>query len=79
MQKRVALVTGGDHDIGFESCRLLARSGLTVLLKTREPSKGNIAVNKLVSKEELDAIFLLLDVTNKDHIKNISRSRTTVR
>ena len=51
----------------------LARSGFTVLLTGRDPNKGNMAVNKLVNNEGLDVIFYLLDVTNKDHIKTISK------
>lgn len=73
MRKKIALVTGGNRGIGFESCRQLARSGFTVLLTARDPNNGNTAVNKLVNDEGLDVIFYLLDVTNKDHIKNISR------
>ena len=73
MRKKIALVTGGNRGIGFESCRQLARSGFTVLLTARDPNNGNTAVNKLVNDEGLDVIFCLLDVTNKDHIKNISR------
>jgi NAD(P)-dependent dehydrogenase (short-subunit alcohol dehydrogenase family) len=72
MRKRIALVTGGNRGIGFETCRQLARSGFTVLLTARDPNKGNMAVNKLVDKEELDVIFHLLDVTNRDHIKTLS-------
>ena len=73
MQRRVALVTGGNRGIGFESCHQLARSGFTVLLTARDPSKGNMAANKLVKNEGLDVTFYLLDVTNKDQIMNISR------
>lgn len=73
MRKKIALVTGGNRGIGFESCRQLARSGFTVLLTARDPNNGNTAVNKLVNDEGLDVIFYLLDVTNKDHIKNVSR------
>jgi NAD(P)-dependent dehydrogenase (short-subunit alcohol dehydrogenase family) len=73
MRKKIALVTGGNRGIGFESCRQLARSGFTVLLTARDPNNGNTAVNKLVNDAGLDVIFCLLDVTNKDHIKNVSR------
>jgi len=70
--KRIALVTGGNRGLGLETCRQLARSGLTVLLTARNPDKGNKAANDLVDKEGLDVIFHLLDVTNKDHINTIS-------
>jgi NAD(P)-dependent dehydrogenase (short-subunit alcohol dehydrogenase family) len=71
--KRIALVTGGNRGLGFETCRQLAKSGFTVLLTTRDPNKGNLAVNELIDKEGLDVIFYLLDVTNKDHINTISK------
>jgi len=69
--KRIALVTGGNRGLGFETCRQLAKSGFTVLLTARDPNKGNLAVNELTDKEGLDVIFYLLDVTNKDHIDTI--------
>ena len=72
MQKGVALVTGGNRGIGFESCRQLARSGFTVLLTARDPIKGNRATSKLAQNEGLDVVFYMLDVTNKNHIMNIS-------
>lgn len=52
MKKRVALVTGGNRGLGFETCRQLAISAFTVLLTTRDP-------NKLVDKEGLDVIYHL--------------------
>lgn len=71
--KRIALVTGGNRGLGFETCRQLARSGFTVLLTARNPDKGNETANKLADKEGLDVIFYLLDVTNKDHINTMSK------
>jgi NAD(P)-dependent dehydrogenase (short-subunit alcohol dehydrogenase family) len=69
--KRIALVTGGNRGLGFETCRQLARTGFTVLLTARDQKKGNLAANELTEREGLDVIFYLLDVTNKDHIKII--------
>ena len=71
--KRIALVTGGNRGLGFETCRQLAKSGFTVLLTARDTNKGNLAVNELVDKEGLGVTFYLLDVTNKDHINIISK------
>lgn len=59
MQKRIALVTGGNRGIGLETCRQLARLGFTVLLTARDPNKGNMAVNKLVNKRRVGCYFLL--------------------
>ncbi len=71
--KRIALVTGGNRGLGFETCRRLAKSGFTVLLTARNPDKGNEAANELTDKEGLDVIFFLLDVTNKDQINTMSK------
>jgi NAD(P)-dependent dehydrogenase (short-subunit alcohol dehydrogenase family) len=73
MKKRIALVTGGNRGLGFEACRQLARSGLTVILTARDPNKGNIAAIQLADKEGLDVIFYVLDVTNSDNIKDIAK------
>lgn len=70
--KRIAVVTGGNRGLGFETCRQLARSGFTVLLTARDSKKGNETANKLADKEGLDVIFHLLDVTNTDHFNTIS-------
>ncbi|MGH9911301.1 MAG: SDR family NAD(P)-dependent oxidoreductase [Nitrososphaeraceae archaeon] len=70
--KRIALVTGADRGLGFETCRQLVRSGFTVLLTARDSIKGNEAANGLVDKEGLDVIFHLLDLTNRDQINIIS-------
>ena len=47
---RVALVTGGNRGIGFETCRQLARFGYTVILGARDPSKGRAAADLLVAE-----------------------------
>ncbi len=73
MKKRIALVTGGNRGLGFETCRQLARSGLTVILTARDPDKGNIAAIQLADTEGLDVIFYVLDVTNSGHIRDIAK------
>lgn len=44
---RVALVTGANKGLGFEVARGLARLGLTVLLGSRDPAKGEEAAVRL--------------------------------
>jgi NAD(P)-dependent dehydrogenase (short-subunit alcohol dehydrogenase family) len=73
MKKRIALVTGGNRGLGFETCRQLARSGLTVILTARDPDKGNIAAIQLANTEGLDVIFYVLDVMNSGHIRDIAK------
>ena len=68
--KKIALVTGANRGIGFETCKQLSELGLTVILTSRDPSKGKIAA-KTLTATGLDLIFYQLDVTNKNNIRNV--------
>ncbi|MGH9901300.1 MAG: SDR family NAD(P)-dependent oxidoreductase, partial [Pyrinomonadaceae bacterium] len=59
--KKVALVTGANKGIGFETARQLARQGVTVLLGARDEGRGREAEAKLKA-EGLDVSFIRLDV-----------------
>jgi NAD(P)-dependent dehydrogenase (short-subunit alcohol dehydrogenase family) len=61
--KKIALVTGANKGIGFETARQLAKQGITVLLGARDERKGEEATGKLRS-EDLDVRFLKLDVSD---------------
>lgn len=61
---RIALITGANKGIGFETARQLGQQGIRVLIGARDESRGAAAVEKL-RKEKIDAQFLALDVTNK--------------
>ncbi len=67
-QKRVALVTGANRGIGFETARQLARHGLTVVASARDEARGVAAQQRLV-EQGLDAHFMLLDVTSATSIQ----------
>ena len=67
MDRRVAVVTGGNKGIGFEICRQLAGQGLRVLLTSRDPRKGEEAAQRL-RKEGLDVTFRTLDVDSDDSV-----------
>ena len=49
-EERVALVTGGNRGIGVEICRQLAKSGVRVILGSRDASKGIAAARNLTTK-----------------------------
>ena len=63
MDKRLAVVTGGNRGIGYEICRQLAHKGLRVLLTSRDAEKGRAAHKKL-EKEGLAVLHQRLDVAD---------------
>jgi NAD(P)-dependent dehydrogenase (short-subunit alcohol dehydrogenase family) len=67
--KRIALVTGANKGLGFETSRALAKNGIKVLLGSRNLERGEKAVEAL-KKEGLDVELLHIDVSNADSIKN---------
>jgi NAD(P)-dependent dehydrogenase (short-subunit alcohol dehydrogenase family) len=69
--KKIALVTGANRGLGFETCRQLARLGLTVILSARDFTKGEVAAKQLVERG-LDVIFYELDVLNQSHMNRIT-------
>jgi NAD(P)-dependent dehydrogenase (short-subunit alcohol dehydrogenase family) len=66
-EKKIALVTGANRGIGFETSRQLAQSGIKVLMGARHEKKGAAAGQKLQAAG-LDVQVVLLDVTRSDHI-----------
>lgn len=68
---RVALVTGANNGIGFETCRQLAQHGIKVILTARDKQKGNESAEKL-QNEGLDVVFLQLDVTKEESIRQVA-------
>jgi NAD(P)-dependent dehydrogenase (short-subunit alcohol dehydrogenase family) len=70
-RKRIALVTGANRGLGFETCRQLAQLGLTVILSARDVTKGEKAAKQLIERG-LDVIFYELDVSNQSYISRIA-------
>jgi NAD(P)-dependent dehydrogenase (short-subunit alcohol dehydrogenase family) len=65
---KIALVTGANRGIGFETSRQLAQLGIKVLMGTRNRNRGDTAVKKLQA-EGLDVERLRLDVTDSEQIE----------
>ncbi len=61
--KRVALITGANKGIGLEIARQLGHQGLTVVLGSRDPQKGQAAADALKA-EGIDAHTVKLEVTD---------------
>ena len=68
MSKKIALITGANKGIGFETARQLGNEGVTIIAAARNVEKGNYAVEAL-QKEGIDIEFLKLDVDNDADIK----------
>jgi NAD(P)-dependent dehydrogenase (short-subunit alcohol dehydrogenase family) len=69
--QNIALVTGANRGIGFETCRQHARLGILVILTSRDEAKGQAAQKKLVA-EGLDVTFHQLDVTEDESIRGLA-------
>jgi NAD(P)-dependent dehydrogenase (short-subunit alcohol dehydrogenase family) len=68
---RIAVVTGGNRGMGFETCRQLARRGARVVLTSRDPEKGEAAAARLQG-EGLDVRHHPLDVADDDGIARLA-------
>jgi len=69
LNKKVALITGANKGIGYEVARQLAQQGANVFVGSRDPKRGESAVEKLCD-EGLDARMVQLDVTNPTSIES---------
>ncbi|MGD9092885.1 MAG: SDR family oxidoreductase [Anaerolineales bacterium] len=65
---KIALVTGGNRGIGFETCRQLGQHGFFVILSSRDPQLGQNAALEL-SQGGLNITHQKLDVTSLEEIE----------
>ena len=67
---KIALVTGANKGIGFETAKQLAERNIKVLLGARNEAEGKKAEDVL-RKLSLDVTFVKLDISNSVDIQNI--------
>lgn len=67
MPKRIAVVTGANRGIGLEICRQLSKSGLCVVMTSRDEAKGKTAKDSLLGPHS-DLRYRQLDVTSDDSV-----------
>ena len=66
-EKKIALISGANKGIGFETARQLGKLGYTVLLGSRDALKGEVAARQL-RHEKLDVRVIKLDVNRQSDI-----------
>jgi NAD(P)-dependent dehydrogenase (short-subunit alcohol dehydrogenase family) len=62
--KKIALITGANKGLGFETARQLSEQNTKVLIGARDELRGREAAKKL-QNEGFDAEFVLVDVTDE--------------
>ncbi|WP_233553862.1 SDR family oxidoreductase [Halococcus sp. IIIV-5B] len=64
----IALVTGANKGIGYETARQLGEHGMRVIASARDEQRGEDAIEEL-REDGVDAQFVQLDVTDESSIK----------
>jgi NAD(P)-dependent dehydrogenase (short-subunit alcohol dehydrogenase family) len=68
MTTKIALITGANKGIGFETARQLAARGITVLVGARDEERGRQA-ERALRDGGADACFVQLDVTDATSVR----------
>lgn len=71
MAEQIALVTGANRGLGFETCRQLALKGIQVILTSRDEAKGKAAAAQLQA-EGLTVSYHPLDVADSISIQRLA-------
>ena len=75
---RVAIVTGANTGIGYETARMLALKGANVVLACRNADKGRAAALRILEEKPTGAITVeALDLSDLDSVAEFSRSFTS--
>ncbi|XP_058107621.1 (+)-neomenthol dehydrogenase-like isoform X3 [Magnolia sinica] len=71
-EEKIAVVTGANKGIGFETVRQLARQGVTVILTARDEKRG-IEATASIKGEVGRVIFHQLDVRDPDSVASLAQ------
>ena len=71
-RKKIALITGANRGLGLEITRQLGKREITVLIGARNAVAGQAAAENLKA-EGIDALTVLLDITDQDSIDTAVR------
>ena len=73
MDKKIALVTGANTGIGYETAKGLAKQGFRVLMVCRNKEKGEAARASLIQETgQQDIQLLLCDLSSQAAIRQLS-------
>ncbi len=67
IRPKIALISGANRGLGFEIARQLGKRQIKVLIGARNVASGQAAVDNLIA-EGIDALFVLLDITETNSI-----------
>lgn len=67
-EQKIALITGANKGLGYETARQLAKQNVVVLLGARDETRGKEAAEKL-QNEGFGVEFILVDVTDEKTIE----------
>lgn len=76
---RTVLITGATSGIGYETARLLAERGATVLVHGRTAEETRAATDRLVATADIDADQLCLFFADFTHLDEVERLAHRVR
>jgi NAD(P)-dependent dehydrogenase (short-subunit alcohol dehydrogenase family) len=71
-KKSIALITGANKGIGFETARQLGQQGIYIIVGTRDTTRGEEAVQKLTALD-IEATFVELDVTDETSVSRAAQ------
>lgn len=71
-EKKIALITGANKGLGFETARQLGGQNIKVLIGARDETRGREAAGKLQS-EGFEAEFIHVDVTDEKTLETAAK------
>ena len=73
LQQRIALITGGNRGIGFETAKKLAEQGIKVVIGVRDQHKGEQAVSALKALGA-EADYVIYDTSVPDAAQTVANT-----
>jgi len=72
---RIAIVTGANSGIGYETARPLAHKGASVIMACRDETKGNAAAKQILDERPSGTVeVMVLDLADLDSVKRFAQA-----